>query len=83
MTSKPNVELRVGRREHDGEIRLSTLTPQVLQLSVSYKGDRASSVVLTLSQVQTLRQALAEFELHMETDTSKTEQWNQVERRAR
>jgi hypothetical protein len=83
MTLKPDVELRVGRREHDGEIRLSALTPQVLQLSVSYKGDRASSVVLTLRQVQTLKQALAEFELQMERDPGRPEQWNQVERRAR
>lgn len=83
MTLKCDVELRVGRREHDGEIRLSPVTPQVLQLSVSYKGDRASSVVLTLSQVQMLRQALAEFELQMELDNSKPTNWNQVERRAK
>jgi hypothetical protein len=83
MRLTPEMELRVGRREHDGEIRLSPLTPQVLQLSVSYKGDRASSVVLTLSQVQTLRQALAEFELQMEIDDSKPAKWNQVERRVK
>ena len=83
MTLKPELELRVGRRGHDGEIRLSPLTRHVLQLSVSYKGDRASSVVLTLSQLQTLRKALEEFERHMETETGNPEQWNQVERRGR
>lgn len=83
MTLKSDLELRVGRRESDGEIRLSALTPQVLQLSVSYKGDRASSVVLILSQVRQLRQALAEFEEHMATDNSKPEKWNRVERRGR
>ncbi len=83
MTLKSDVELKVGRRESDGEIRLSSITPHILQLSVSYKGDRASSVVLTLSQVQRLKQVLTEFEQHMETDNSKPESWNQVERRAR
>ena len=83
MTLKPDLELKVGRRESDGEILLSPLTPHALQLTVSYKGDRASSVVLTLLQVQTLRQALAEFELHMEQDDSKPESWNKVERRGK
>ncbi len=83
MTLKTDVELRVGRRESDGEIKLASLTPQVLQLSVSYKGDRASSVVLTLTQVQALKQALAAFELQMETDNLTSEKWNRVERRRR
>ena len=83
MTLKPDLELKVGRRESDGEIILSPLTPHILQLTVSYKGDRASSVVLTLSQLQALRQALAELEAHMATDNSKPEKWNRVERRGR
>jgi hypothetical protein len=83
MTLKKDLELKVGRRESDGEILLSPLTPHALQLTVSYKGDRASSVVLTLLQVQSLRQALAEFEVHMETDDSKSEKWNNVERRGK
>lgn len=83
MTLKTDVELRVGRRESDGEIKLAPVTPEVLQLSVSYKGERASSVVLTLSQVQALRQALGEFELQMETDKRDPEKWNLVERRRR
>jgi hypothetical protein len=81
MTLKPDIEFRVGRRMPDGEIKLSALTPQILQLTVSHKGERASSVVLTRTQVQTLRLALAEFELSMETDDRRPEKWDGNERR--
>jgi hypothetical protein len=75
-----DIEFRVGRRSVDGTIRLSTLAPQLLQLTVSYKGERSSSVVLTRSQIQAFRQALGEYELSMaEEDQSET--WDKNERR--
>jgi hypothetical protein len=78
-----DIELRVGRRVEDGIVRLSVLQPQLVQLSVNYKGERSSSVVLTRSQVQALRQALAEYELIMESDDVQPETWDENERRAR
>ena len=76
-----DIEFRVGRRSVDGTIRLSELAPQLLQLTVSYKGERSSSVVLTRSQIQAFRQALGEYELAMaEEDQSET--WDKNERRA-
>jgi hypothetical protein len=81
MSGKRDIELRVGRRSVDGVVKLSSHQPELVQLSVSYKGERSSSVVLTRLQVQALRQALAEYELAMDTDKALTEAWNHEERR--
>ncbi len=58
MLDKNEVMLRVGRESQRGCVRLSTYDPQLLTISVSYKGERAATVVLTPAQVQQLRQAL-------------------------
>ena len=79
--TKTDLEFKVGRRSTDGTFKLSALSPQLIQLSVSYKGERASSVVLTRSQAQALRQALAEYELSLTPDDEKPENWNLKERR--
>jgi len=78
---KRDIEFRVGRRSVDGIIRLSAYPPQLVQLSVSYKGERSSSVVLTRPQIQALRLALGEFELAMGTDPGSEEAWDHNERR--
>ena len=75
------IEFKVGRRTVDGVVKLSAYQPELLQLSVSYKGERSSSVVLTRAQVQALRQALAECELAMGPEEGKNEDWDQNERR--
>jgi hypothetical protein len=79
------IELRVGRRRVDGTVRLSAYQPELLQLSVNYKGEykgeRSSSVVLTRAQVQALRQELAEYELARATDEGQSEEWDHQERR--
>jgi len=75
-----DIEFRVGRRSVDGIIRLSALAPQLLQLTVSYKGERSSSVVLTRSQIQAFRQALGEYELAM-AEEDQSEAWDKNERR--
>ena len=80
MTGR-EIEFKVGRRSVDGIVRLSTHPPRLVQLTVSYKGERASSVVLTRSQILALRQALAEFELAMGPDEGQSEDWDQHERR--
>ena len=78
---KPDLELKVGRRQADGTIKLSPLGHELVQISVSYKGERSSSVVLTRSQVATLRQALAEYELSLKTSEQEPDGWNRTERR--
>jgi len=75
------IEFKVGRRTVDGVVKLSAYQPELLQLSVSYKGERSSSVVLTRAQVQALRQALAEYELAMGSKEDQQEAWDQHERR--
>ena len=75
------IEFKVGRRTVDGVVKLTAYQPELLQLSVSYKGERSSSVVLTRAQVQALRQALAEYELAMGSKEDQQEAWDQQERR--
>jgi hypothetical protein len=81
MMRAREIEFKVGRRSVDGVVKLSDYPPKLLQLSVSYKGERASSVVLTRSQVQALQQALAQFELGMDPEESQQPVWDQHERR--
>ena len=76
------IELKVGRRSTDGIVRLSPHPPALLQLSVSYKGERSASVVLTRDQVQALREALAEYEDEMQTPNETSEPWDKQERRS-
>jgi hypothetical protein len=82
MSIERDIEFRVGRRANDGTIRLTAYTPQLVQLSVSYKGERSSSVVLTRSQVAALRQALEQYELAMDDADSHSDVWDGNERRS-
>lgn len=61
MVTDKEIRLRIGSGTQRGDVRLSTFLPQVLTLSVSYKGERAATVVLTGEQVRQLRQALDEL----------------------
>jgi hypothetical protein len=81
MTKSREIEFRVGRRSTDGLVKLSPYPPALLQLSVSYKGERSASVVLTREQIQALREALAEFEKDMPHADEITGTWDQRERR--
>jgi hypothetical protein len=81
MAKSREVELKVGRRATDGMLRLSAYPPQLLQLSVSYKGDRSASVLLTQEQVQALRAALDDFVDAAAPQSETTETWDQTERR--
>ena len=60
-------ELRVGVGQPSGRVRLSAQGPLGLMLSVTYKGERAASVLLTPEQVRELRAALDEIETAIET----------------
>ncbi len=81
MPKTREVEFKVGRRATDGMVRLSAYPQQLLQLSVSYKGERSASVLLTQEQVQALRTALDDFVEAAAPQTETTETWDQTERR--
>jgi hypothetical protein len=81
MSRGKEIELKVGRRSIDGIIRLTNYAPQLVQLSVSYKGERSSSVVLTREQIRVLRDVLGEFEEAMAAEANAFEGWDQKERR--
>ena len=61
MARNKEIKLRVGRGTQRGDVSLSAFLPETLTLSVSYKGGRAASVVLTPEQVVQLRRALDEI----------------------
>jgi len=80
--SKPReVELKVGRRSTDGIVRVSLYPPTLVQLSVSYRGERAASVVLTREQVRDLREALAQLENEIPPSEEIAGTWDKRERR--
>ena len=81
MAKTREVELKVGRRAADGIVRLSAYPPELLQLSVSYKGERSASVLLTQEQIQALRAALDDFVEATAPQSETTETWDQTERR--
>lgn len=81
MAKTREVELKVGRRATDGTVRLSAYPPQLLQLSVSYKGERSASVLLTQDQIQALRAALDAFVEAAAAQSETTKTWDQTERR--
>jgi hypothetical protein len=81
MAKSRDIELQVGRRANDGTVKLSAYPPELLQLSVSYRGERSASVLLTRQQIQQLRQALTEFENEMPPPSETTETWDNQERR--
>ena len=81
MAKTREVELKVGRRAADGIVRLSSYPPHLLQLSVSYKGERSASVLLTQDQIQALRAALDDFIEETAPQSETTETWDQTERR--
>jgi len=81
MGIEKDIEFKVGRRSIDGTIRLSAHPPQLVQLSVCYKSERASSVMLTHDQVRTLMEALAGLEQSMGNANEASGDWDSSERR--
>ena len=70
MTRAKEITFKVGRETQRGDVRLSSHLPQGLTLSVSYKGERAATVVLTDEQVRQLQQALEELAPQVEAQTA-------------
>ena len=81
MGTEKDIEFKVGRRTVDGTIRLSAHPPQLVQLSVCYKSERASSVMLTHDQLLTLMEALKGFEQSMGNANEASQDWDSNERR--
>ena len=82
MAKSREIEFQVGRRSNDGVVKLSPYPPELLQLSVSYRGERSASVLLTRQQIQALKQALAEFENEIQPSSETSETWDNQERRS-
>jgi hypothetical protein len=82
---KHEVEIRTGRRDNDGKIRVSAFTDELLALTLEGHGERAPTLLLTLEQARRLRDALAELTRRAEEAgrdvKNKTEAWQGEERR--
>ena len=76
------VELKVGRRSADGIVRLSAYPPQLLQLSVTYRGQQSASVLLTQEQIKELRDALSDYIEEIAPAPQTRETWDHTERRS-
>jgi hypothetical protein len=55
------VEIRTGRRDGDGHIRVSIFAEEMVALSLEGHGERAPTLLLTLEQARKLQAALAEL----------------------
>ena len=77
------VEIRTGRRDGDGQIRLSVFMDELLALTLEGHGERAPTLLLTLEQARRLRDALAELIPLAEEAAreQKDEAWQGEERR--
>ena len=67
MCSK-EIELKVGRESQPGTVQVSSFLSDLITLSVSYRGERAATVLLTREQVRKLREALAEIDSRSERE---------------
>ncbi len=82
------VEIRTGRRDGDGQIRLSLFMGEMLALTLEGHGERAPTLLLTLEQARKLQGALTELiplleEAALAEESRKTEAWHGDERRRR
>lgn len=82
---KHEVEIRTGRRDGDGQIRVSVFMDDLLALTLEGHGERAPTLLLTLEQARRLQSALAELtgraEEAVREEKHKTEAWRGEERR--
>jgi hypothetical protein len=80
------VEIRTGRRDGDGHVRVSVFMDDLLALAIEKHGERAPTLLLTVEQARRLRDALGELiELteSAEGERRKTAEWQGEERRRR
>lgn len=82
MGKRRDVELKVGRRSADGIVRLSAYPPQLVQLSVGYRGQQSASVLLTQEQIRALRDALGKYLEESPAERETNQAWDHTERRS-
>jgi hypothetical protein len=79
------VKIRTGRRDVDGELRLSVFMKDILALTLEGHDERAPTFLLTLEQARRLQDALAELislaEQTSGEEKSKSEAWEGKDRR--
>jgi hypothetical protein len=82
---KHEAEIRTGRRDGDGQIRLSIFMDDLLALTLEGHGERAPTLLLTLEQARKLEGALRELIQSAEgashEEKLKAEAWRGEERR--
>jgi hypothetical protein len=80
---KHEVEIRTGRRDDDGKIRVSVFMDELLALALEGHGERAPTLLLTLEQARRLRDTLSELIRVAEGEAreQKNEEWRGDERR--
>jgi hypothetical protein len=79
------VNIRTGRRDDDGQIRVSVFMDDLLALTLEGHGERAPTLLLTTEQARRLQAVLAELIKRAEgmEHVQETESWQGVERRRR
>ena len=83
MGETRDIELKVGRRSADGIVRLSAYPPQLVQLTVAYRGQQSASVLLTQEQIRALQDALENYIVPANPpDGESNETWDHTERRS-
>jgi hypothetical protein len=55
------VDIRTGRRDGDGRVRVSIFAGDLVALTLEGHGERAPTLLLTLEQARRLQRALAEL----------------------
>jgi hypothetical protein len=82
MGDTRDIELKVGRRSADGIVRLSAYPPQLVQLTVTYRGQQSASVLLTQEQIRELRDALSNYVEEAQAKRETNQTWDHTERRS-
>lgn len=80
---KQGVEIRTGRREQDGQIRVSIFMEEMLALTLEGHGERAPTLLLTLEQARKLKEALSDLMRQVESAevSQQADNWQGQERR--
>ena len=82
------VDIRTGRRDGDGHLRVSIFMEDMVALALEGHGERAPTLLLTLEQARRLQRALAELIPLIEKaaaheEKEQAEKWQGEERRKR
>lgn len=79
--SEHEVQIAVGRRAGDGQVRVSVFARQLLALTIEGTSERAPTFLLTHEQARTLQRALNELIPLVEEAGTEAAAWHGEERR--